>query len=80
MDKFQYNLEYLRQNSPRQSKFNKTKMLTSIGKGDKWFMTRVKENRLEELPKFKVRECTRKGKPYFEYEFDILDIAEFLAK
>ncbi len=80
MDKLQYHLEKIQKDFPSKTKFNKTEMLICIKRGEKWFKTRVEQNRLDKVPKFKVEQYKRGGNPYFAYEFDIIDIADFLAK
>lgn len=77
-DELKYELERIDRLFPNQKKLNLSQMLRCIGRGNRWFHTRIDENRLDELPQFNVPKLgRRKGRPNPQYEFNVRKIAEF---
>lgn len=80
-EKENFYLNEIRKKYPNKSKLNKTEMLNCLGKSNGWFIARLEQNRLDELPKFsKPKKCIRQGNPYYLYEFELFNILEFISR
>ncbi|MGB3751648.1 MAG: hypothetical protein WA945_08765 [Arcobacteraceae bacterium] len=79
-EKLTYHLERIEKKYPGKPKLNLSQMLKCIVRSQSTCNRIRKANELHKLPKLSnSQEYYRKGTTYFTYEYDILDIAKFLA-
>jgi hypothetical protein len=79
-EKLKYHLKHIESKYPGQSKLNLGQMLDCINMSRSTFKRRSDANRFDLLPTFKSQSHDRTVNQYNTYQFDVYDIAEFLAK
>ncbi|BFU79017.1 hypothetical protein ALC152_22320 [Arcobacter sp. 15-2] len=80
-EKFEFYLEKIEQKFPDKQKLNVGEMLQCINISRATFARIVKANNLHKIPKISLKEAhQRSGSNYYTYQFDIYDIAKFLAE
>lgn len=80
-EKFQFHLNKIEQEFPKKSKFNAGEMLQSINMSRATFNRVINANDLHKIPVISSKEeFKRDGAPYYTYQFDVYDIAKFLAQ
>lgn len=79
-NKLQFHLERIKNMFPEKSKLNQTQLCKVKGISTSTFNSIINSNTLEKLPKFEYKELVRSnGRIYRVYQFDVFDIAEYLA-
>lgn len=80
-DKLEFYLRKIEATFPKKSKLNQRQYCQIEGMSSTTFNEIIKNNELDNLPKFKSKEMIRRnGVPYRNYYFDVFDVAQFLAK
>ncbi|MDX4037711.1 hypothetical protein [Aliarcobacter skirrowii] len=80
-EKFEFYLNKIEAKFPNKQKLNLGEMLQCINKSRSTFQRIIKANDLHKIPQISSKEefkrdCAR----YYTYQFDIYDIAKFLAQ
>lgn len=80
-EKFEFYLNKIEAKFPNKLKLNQGEMLQCINKSRSTFNRIIEANDLHKIPKISAKEeFKRDGARYYTYEFDIYDIAKFLAQ
>lgn len=80
-EKFEFYLNKIEAKFPNKQKLNLGEMLQCINKSRSTFKRIVEANDLHKIPKISSKEeFARKSAQYYTYEFDVFDIAKFLAQ
>lgn len=80
-EKFEFYLKKIEMKFPNKQKLNAGEMLQCINKSRATFKRILEANDLHKIPVISAKEkYKRDGAPYHTYEFDVYDIAEFLAQ
>ncbi|MDX4069923.1 hypothetical protein [Aliarcobacter skirrowii] len=80
-EKFEFYLNKIEAKFPNRTKLNQGEMLQCINKSRSTFNRIIKANDLHKIPKISSKEeFKRKSAQYYTYQFDVYDIAKFLAK
>ena len=80
-EKYQIYIKKIEAMYPFKSKLNKTEVCRVMGISSTKFFGLIDSNNLHQLPQHKtIEKKTRNGKIYRSYQFDIHDVAMFLAK
>lgn len=80
-EKFEFYLNKIEAKFPNKTKLNVGEMLQCINKSRSTFKRIVEANDLYKIPKISSKEeFKRKSAQYYTYEFDVYDIAKFLAQ
>ena len=80
-DKLKFHLERINNMFPNKAKLNQSQYCKVKGISTSNFNSIINTNQLDNLPKFTYKETTRgNGRVYRVYQFDVFDIAKFLAQ